>query len=683
MPTTKIINVLRNDTFEDVFNSFLDTQAKEVIFIMPRGSRLIRNSKYFEMIKDEAETNGKLISIMTSDPIISEYAENLGINLLNKDQGRSKSKHITQEEDSKEGIEESFDENIDTPVAVRSDFEISELSSYKTESDEFEDSEDEGDNDIEESEDVSPYSGTATLAIAKTKRTASKSKVPTKKTIPAKATDKEEAPTTKTEVVLEKDEKIEPLENIPTDTVSSSFNPLNPTSSLSIDNVLNSRQAPSSAENPYSNTQKQNIEISQDKEPIYDIKPKSNTDAMMNLSNLWLEKNNTQTKGELVLSAKNISTNNKRPMSKIFVIGLTMFILVAIVGGYTYMGTAEIIAKPQTQDVDIQLSIEAQNSTNIEPGSSAIAGLLITETAEVSENQDASSEREAAARSSGTITIYNTENKEQKLIATTRFESPEGKIFRIDKSVTIPAGTKNNPGTVKAKVLADKAGADFNIEPARFTLPGLKNTDKYTQVYAISESAFSGGGIGLSKIITQADIDKASSKSYAKLLETLKNSVNSKAEGLKIIDYNKANVLSEGSSVDADQVANSVKYTHNGSLSVIAFKEEDVINMALAKIGDKANNLAIKDGTLKIEYTDISYNIPDGKMTFNAKISATAYAVIDKETILKEILGMPEEAIKTYFANKKEVESVQIIFSPFWLRSVPSDKSKVNIKIEI
>src|SRR3989344_1202953 len=82
MGSTKIIHVLKNDDFDEVFDLFKNAEAEEVIFIFPKGSRFAKHAQYFEAIKREADGNGCKISIMTADSVIAGYATRYGIELL-------------------------------------------------------------------------------------------------------------------------------------------------------------------------------------------------------------------------------------------------------------------------------------------------------------------------------------------------------------------------------------------------------------------------------------------------------------------------------------------------------------------------------------------------------------------------------------------------------------------------
>lgn len=82
MPGTKILNVQKSDSVEEVLDAFTKAEADEVIFIFPRGTVFARDAVHFETIKGEAQRSGKLVNIMTSDPVIAHLASQQGLGLL-------------------------------------------------------------------------------------------------------------------------------------------------------------------------------------------------------------------------------------------------------------------------------------------------------------------------------------------------------------------------------------------------------------------------------------------------------------------------------------------------------------------------------------------------------------------------------------------------------------------------
>lgn len=107
-----------------------------------------------------------------------------------------------------------------------------------------------------------------------------------------------------------------------------------------------------------------------------------------------------------------------------------------------------------------------------------------------------------SGRSAGTVTIANSQNIAQPLVAGTRISSPDGLIFRLSDAVSVPAG-----GTIAGvKVTADADGAAYDLAPTTFTIPGLP-ADRRGSVKVTSDIAFAGGGE--SGIITADALDAA------------------------------------------------------------------------------------------------------------------------------------------------------------------------------
>src|SRR3989344_7697062 len=102
MGSTKIINVLKNDLFEDVLDAFKKAEAEEVIFIFPKNSKLGKKEAHFSSLANEAEEAGKQITIMTADEDIENYAKKYGFRFLAQ---TIKSKKVSSKAKDEEEIE--------------------------------------------------------------------------------------------------------------------------------------------------------------------------------------------------------------------------------------------------------------------------------------------------------------------------------------------------------------------------------------------------------------------------------------------------------------------------------------------------------------------------------------------------------------------------------------------------
>jgi hypothetical protein len=116
-------------------------------------------------------------------------------------------------------------------------------------------------------------------------------------------------------------------------------------------------------------------------------------------------------------------------------------------------------------------------------------------------------EQQVDERATGNITIYNEYSETpQRLIKNTRFQSEDGKIFRIRESVEVPGKTGDTkPGTIEVAVFAEEPGDAYNLEPGSFTIPGFVGLPQEGKVYAKSSTAFANGFSGVRRTIAESD----------------------------------------------------------------------------------------------------------------------------------------------------------------------------------
>src|SRR6185369_3882277 len=176
-----------------------------------------------------------------------------------------------------------------------------------------------------------------------------------------------------------------------------------------------------------------------------------------------------------------------------------LIVIALSLGALYYFSSAKVEVTPNT------VSAAVQNSFTASANSGDLPYQLISVQKVASQSVKSTGTKAVSTSASGQITIYNTQSKSQKLIATTRFATTAGLIFRIHEAVTVPGGTSAKPGTVKATVYADKPGDTYNVGPTSFTIPGFAGTPLASQVYARSTSAMAGGASGTVPVVDPAD----------------------------------------------------------------------------------------------------------------------------------------------------------------------------------
>ena len=89
---TKIINVLKDDKFEDILEIFTETPANEVIFVLPRKSPILNKEDHFALVAEVAEEQGKTVLLLASNPETNTLALKYNFGVLVNEKPSHKTK---------------------------------------------------------------------------------------------------------------------------------------------------------------------------------------------------------------------------------------------------------------------------------------------------------------------------------------------------------------------------------------------------------------------------------------------------------------------------------------------------------------------------------------------------------------------------------------------------------------
>ncbi len=361
-----------------------------------------------------------------------------------------------------------------------------------------------------------------------------------------------------------------------------------------------------------------------------------------------------------------------------FAMGIaTVLVIAASIGVLFYFSISKVEVMPNT------VSAAVQNSFTASQNDDGLPFEIITAQKIASQSVKSSGTKTVNSAASGTITIYNTQTKAQKLIANTRFATAAGLIFRIHSAVTIPAGTPSKPGSIVAKVYADQTGSTYNINPTSFTIPGFAGTPQASQVYARSSSAMSGGASGSVPVIDAVIEAQARKELIAALtpdlLENLKNQIPA------------GYVLVPGAATTTYQSLSSTPSSTTGQVEV---KEQGTItatifpNAALAKaIATSVTGLGYRGEPIILASTDTLLLTAENGLLQESSVSfvltGTASLVysVDPVRIAAAIAGKTRQAAQVALTNYPEVKQAILILRPFWRQTFPQDPASISVVI--
>ena len=371
----------------------------------------------------------------------------------------------------------------------------------------------------------------------------------------------------------------------------------------------------------------------------------------------------------------------------------SVFCLLAFAGiaAYLFVPSAKIIVTPNILKDKIDLNLHGSlDAKQVEQ--SSIPLKIIDKDASLSLSYDVAGMNAISGKKAhGTVVIYNEyDSNPQTLIATTRLESENGKIFRIQKNVVVPGkttiGGEVKPGAVSVDVVADQAGSDFNLDPMKFNIPGFKDSPKYDKFYAKSSETMIGGtsdGKSTGGAVTQRDIDNAKQKTEAALNDKINQDIKDQLgdSGTSLPQGQKITITKSAAAARVGDMVSSFDYVVTASVHALAFSESDVKNSITQSIKDSGLG-NVKKEVSKIEYGTVDADFDKNTLDLRIHAEITATPIIDAEQIKKELLGKNDDQLSGILRKYTSIKNVNFEFSPSFISRLPQYEQRVSIEIK-
>lgn len=367
-------------------------------------------------------------------------------------------------------------------------------------------------------------------------------------------------------------------------------------------------------------------------------------------------------------------------------VAILIFIIISLaVGGVaaaTLLPRVTVKIIPRKEIVSLDLPIIAEKAiSKADIAQNKIPLQIITVEKEKTLEFSATGKSDAPTKAGGEIIIYNKQSFPQTLIATTRFESADGKIFRTQAAITIPAN-----GSLEVAVVADKIGAEHNIGPSEFTLPGFKGGSKFTLVYGKSETTMQGGSDKAGDAVSLNDIENAKKDIKAQMAKELSDELLKEkrelpqAKNLVFIEQAQtAKIIDEKISAGAGTSAEKFSITMKMSSSAFLFEEKDADELIETNIKAKFAQDKINFGEARKNYNNIKMDLDAGTLNFNIAIERDITPIFDIEELQNMFAGKDGEQIRGYILENSQMEGAEISFWPFWVKKAPENINKIVI----
>ncbi len=361
-------------------------------------------------------------------------------------------------------------------------------------------------------------------------------------------------------------------------------------------------------------------------------------------------------------------------------LGATLVLILAVL--YFFFIKLTVYIYPQGEVVNDNTTFTVTSATETESPFPIVRGeakLSELSAEKVYRTNDQPQENNENCRVVGTVTLYNKMQRNQPLVATTRLLAEDGRLYRLERGVTVPAG-----GQITASVYADQIGkSQLLTDPIKLTVPGLA-ASLSDIVYAENTQAFSCQDVNATRrVITQSDLDKAKTDIEEVLDQKAKNDFRPAAGQAVTYDEVPGSFRVEFNVKVGDQREEFIA-TAKKSYTLARFAHDDVVVLAknrLAMLMSDDKQLTGFDAQ-SLAYTLESYNLSPSEAT--VKVYFSGVMSLKENTVLvdrKKLVGLNEAQISEYLHQFPEVRDYRLEFWPPFIKNAPQLPDKITVKV--
>ena len=423
------------------------------------------------------------------------------------------------------------------------------------------------------------------------------------------------------------------------------------------------------------------------KKEMRDIVPKNQLKSIRNIPVPEKHKNEVKIENavnieipiKLVEEPTNEEKKKIRRNKAIWVVAILLIISLFFVIS-SVLGKVTVVINPKVVSFDVPQSIFAnKNPKNNEVGYSELT-LSVTDSTFVK----GTDQKQVSTKATGKIVIYNNTVSAQKLVSGTRLSTPDGLIFTLNKTLTVPSrsiksGT-TTPGSVVGDITASDTGEKYNIGLADLSIIAFQGSPKFDQIFARSKTSIDGGEQGVIAVVDKSLMDTSTQNLDQKIVQELISKV-SKQLPEKFIIPDQAYTITFGTSSPVlNQDGATIKIT--GTINAFALDAKSILDNVSSNGGQKdtlgTDNVKVLDSNLKSN----SFSQTNDLLSINLTGNLTLEAIIDPAKVLKSLSGLNRKSAIATLDSLPGVDSADVTFSPIWKLTVPDDTSKVDINIK-
>lgn len=377
------------------------------------------------------------------------------------------------------------------------------------------------------------------------------------------------------------------------------------------------------------------------------------------------------------------------PKLKVWLVAVAAVLVLLVVSVFVFSG-ATVTIEPRQRNITVDIEAVAKSSVPTQ-GSVGVSELTYETIAAGGVKTiylQATGESKVEKKASGVIVVYNNYSSlPQRLIKNTRFETPTGLIYRIEKSIVVPGTRLENgktiPGSLEMTVFADLPGPDYNIGLTDFTVPGFKGTPRYEGFYARSKTMMAGGFVGNVPTAPEDKMNEAYSSAEAELKKELAQKIISQKPDI-FIWYPTALLFESIRQIPTPAAGSMIALSVNATSTAVVFSKT-ILSRYIAEHSmtdyDKEPVLVNKLNDLIFTPRFSANADADNPIPFSLTGNAIVVWQFDSDKLKNDLANKSKKEISSVIANYRGIARASVVIRPFWKSQFPDNPAKIKINL--
>lgn len=377
-------------------------------------------------------------------------------------------------------------------------------------------------------------------------------------------------------------------------------------------------------------------------------------------------------------------------------IALAVLVLALLIVGWIFafvvLPHADVTIHTDSSTVATNLALGLNTAAKtLDPTNNTVPAVAQSQQKTDTQTVPATGQQNNGQKAQGTVTLTNCRKDSGSATIPTgsSVTSSDGHTFITQSSVTLPTSSFSGSGACQSfsgftskdvDVIALKGGADYNIGPSSFTVAA-------SGVQGKSSDSMSGGTDDIVKIVTQSDIDGATSKITAADSSGIKQQLVSALEAKGLMPVASTFLAGTPQVTQNAQVgaaADNVTVTAVTTYTMLGVQKSDLKTLVDAKVKqqiDKGKQVILDDGVANATFSQTTPATATAA-TVSMRTKSVAGPHIDTASLKKQLAGKKSGDVKQLIEQTPGVTSVDVHYSPFWVSSVPKNPAKLTIQID-